>query len=90
MLKLIRSQLHIVSCIYKYYSNKLNFIVWLVVALSAINSIDILIVHWSQRWRAFCCFISFFTVQDEKGRASFIPGWARSYATCAYYVDACI
>jgi hypothetical protein len=90
MLNLTRSQLHIVSCIYKYYSNKLNFFVWLLMAISTIDSFDVLIIHWSQRWRVFCCFISFLTLQDEKGGASFIPGWARSHATCACYVDACI
>lgn len=48
VLNLNRSQLHIVSCVYKYYSNELNFVVWLVVAVSIIDSFDVLIVHWSR------------------------------------------
>lgn len=59
-------------------------------AISIIDSFDILIVHWSQRRRVFRCVVSVFTLQDEKGRASFIPGRARPYTTCACYVDACI
>jgi hypothetical protein len=47
-LKSNRPQLHIISCIYEYYSNKLNFIVWLLMAISFVDSFVVLIVDWSQ------------------------------------------
>lgn len=47
VLNLNRSKLHIVFCIYEYHSHKLNFIVRLVVAISFIDSFDVLFDHWS-------------------------------------------